>query len=756
MIEVPTYHAGNRVAVLLPLPLASCYDYTVPPGMELQEGDIVSVPLGRRDVVGVVWKTGDDTTPADKIRPITARFDVPPMTSSLRHLIDWTAWYTMSLPGSVLKMALSVPDALTPPPPMMGYATGRSLEQSGLKITAGRKRVWNIVAEGMVLTPADLAREAGVGASVVRTLSDAAVLRPVPLLRKRAFPVPRWDKTGPSLSEEQTAVANDLRDRVGTGFSAILLEGVTGSGKTEVYFEAIAAALARGEQVLILLPEIALGTQWLERFSTRFGTLPAQWHSELSQGQRRRVWRAVAENDALVVVGARSALFLPFRTLGLIVVDEEHDASFKQEEGVTYHARDMAVVRGRFEKCPIVLSSATPSLETVVNVRQGKYHGLYLPRRHGGAELPSLHLIDMRRYSRSTGVGQRGRVLAASPSAPALPQENTPQKRFWLAPPLAEAIAETLARGEQSLLFLNRRGYAPLTLCQRCGFRMQCRHCASWLVEHRALGRLICHHCGFFCPPPTVCPQCSSEDSFAVCGPGIERLAEEVALRFPQCRASLLASDMNGGPAAMRDAIAAMENGTLDMMIGTQIIAKGYHFPRLTLVGVVDADLGLAGGDLRAAERTYQLLSQVAGRAGREKHPGHVYLQSYTPEHPVLQAQIHGNFQEFIDEESRQREALSMPPFGRLAALIVSSESEAKAETVARALARQAPRIAGMEVLGPVPAPMAFLRNRYRFRLLVKTLRQIALQPEIHKWLERTLKDRKVRIHVDIDPYSFF
>ncbi len=744
------YQAGDRVAVLLPLPFASCYDYAVPEGLSLRDGDFVRVPLGRREICGVVWKAGDGATPSDKIKTILSRFDVPPMNKALRRLIDWMAWYTLALPGNVLKMAMSVPEALTPPPPLMGLGAGKSLDAAGLKETPGRLRIWQTVTEGTILTPGDLAREAGVGPAVVRSLATAGVLVPVPLLRKTPFAPPRWQSSSPTLSREQQEATTSLKEKIGHGFSAILLEGITGSGKTEVYFEAISEALSRNQQVLILLPEIALGAQWLERFRARFGVAPLQWHSELSPGYRRTAWRAIAEKEAHVVVGARSALFLPFQALGLIVVDEEHDASFKQEEGVIYHARDMAVVRARFENCPIVLASATPSLETVVNVHQGKYQRLYLSERHGVAQLPQLHLIDMRSYSRNAGAERRGRIGAEKPD-----KDVKKNERFWLAPPLADAISQTLERGEQMLLFLNRRGYAPLTLCQRCGHRMCCPNCTSWLVEHRTIGRLVCHHCGHSTILPKTCPQCEDENSFTACGPGIERLAEEVAMRFPECRTVMLASDMAGGPQAMRQAISAMEAGTIDMMIGTQIIAKGYHFPRLTLVGVVDADLGLSGGDLRAAERTYQLLSQVSGRAGREEHPGHVYLQSYTPDHPVLRAQLEGNFQDFIEEESRQRQALSMPPFGRLAALIVSSESETRAKALAQALARCAPRQNGLEILGPVPAPLAYLRKRYRYRLLVKSLRNIPLQSLVRQWLSHAPTDTHVRIQVDIDPYSF-
>lgn len=533
-------------------------------------------------------------------------------------------------------------------------------------------------------------------------------------------------------------MADALCARVHEGFGVDLIDGVTGSGKTEVYFEAIAAALRAGRQVLVLVPEIALTTQWLERFEARFGAPPAEWHSELGSARRRRIWRAVADGRARVVVGARSALFLPYRDLGLIVVDEEHDHAFKQEDGVTYHARDMAVVRGQMEGCPVVLVSATPSLETMINVERGRYRRFVLAARHGGATLPAIDLIDMRR-------------------------ENLPAGT-WLSKKLAGALQETIGRGEQAMLFLNRRGYAPLTLCRGCGHRLECPNCSAWLVEHRyRLGgaRLQCHHCGYTTAMPDECSECGAADRFAACGPGVERLAEEVAATVPGCRYAVMTSDTVTGPKAAAEIVRAMAGGELDLLIGTQMMAKGYHFPRLTLVGVVDADLGLSGGDLRAAERTYQLLAQVAGRAGRADHPGRVMLQSYMPEHPVMRALMSGNRDDFLAREAEERRMVGAPPFGRLAAVILSTPDEREAAGLAREVAR---RIAGAiangargdaEILGPAPAPLALLRGRYRQRVLVKSSRSVNLPALVRAALDGFKVPARVRIQVDIDPYSF-
>jgi primosomal protein N' (replication factor Y) len=415
--------------------------------------------------------------------------------------------------------------------------------------------------------------------------------------------------------------------------------------------------------------------------------------------------------------------------LGLIIVDEEQDLSYKQEDGVIYHARDMAVVRASLAKLPVVLVSATPSLETLVNVEQGRYRRLHLPSRFGDARLPEIRVIDMRR--------------------------NPPERQRFLAPPLVTALAETLEAGEQAMLFLNRRGYAPLTLCRTCGHRLECPHCTAWLVEHRLLGQLQCHHCGHAEPLPPLCPHCGEAKSFVPCGPGIERLSEEMAARFPTARLGVMSSDTLTGPHAAQELIRAVETHAIDVLIGTQVVAKGHHFPLLTLVGVVDADLGLEGGDLRAAERTFQLLHQVAGRAGRAERPGVVYLQTWMPEHGVMAALMQDDRDRFFALEAEQRRTHGMPPFGRLAAVILSAPDDAVADSAARAFARTAPHLPGIEVLGPAPAPLRILRGRHRRRFLVKARRDVNLQAALREWLARVRVPSSVRVQVDIDPYSF-
>ncbi|MEQ8504991.1 MAG: primosomal protein N' [Rhodospirillales bacterium] len=722
-----SFPAGARVAVRLPLPLADAYDYRVPPGESLAPGDFVRVPLGPRRMTGVVWGPGGGDVPDAKMKDIIARLDALSMTPEAMAFVDWVADYTIHSPGAVLRMALSVPDALDPPKSLIAYRA--AAPRPDIKITPAREKVLAAASEGPPRQASDLARAAGVTPGVISGLAKTGALEACDLPAFPPPPPPDLSRPGPDLSPEQARSADALSKAVSEGFSVQVLEGVPGSGKTEVYLQAVAEAVAKGRQVLVLLPEIALSAQWLERYRARFGAEPALWHSEVTQAQRRETWRHVAEGKVDVVVGARSALFLPFRDLGLIIIDEEHDGSFKQEEGVVYNARDMAVVRAQLGKIPVVLVSATPSLETQANVDRGRYAHLHLPARHGGADLPDVDLVNM--------------------------TKSPPQRGQWLSPPLREAVTQTLERGEQALLFLNRRGYAPLTLCRTCGHRLQCPQCTAWLVEHRLLKRLQCHHCGYQMAPPPACPECGGEDSMVPCGPGVERLAEEVAALYPDARVAMATSDNLFNQRTAREFVHRIENHEVDLIIGTQIVAKGYHFPLLTLVGVVDADLGLSGGDLRAAERTYQLLYQVAGRAGRAEHPGRVLIQTFMPEHPVMAAIQAGDRDAFLTAESQGREDARMPPYGRLVGLIVSGTDESAVDAGARALGRTAPQGADIQVLGPAPAPLAMIRGRHRRRLLLKAGRGTAVQPIIRTWIQRAQIPKKVRVQVDVDPYSF-
>lgn len=720
----------NTIKVLLPLPLADAYDYRVPAEMHLVPGHFVVVPLGKRELVGVVWGAGTGEVPQAKLRDVIGVLPALPMADAMRRFVDWVSAYTLMPPGAVLRMAMSAPSALEAPKTELVYRAAEQPDDVALKLTAARRRVLDQLKDGPAMPAAELAHLAGVGTSVVKTMASVGLLETVERVVRRSFPQPDGLRDGPTLSPAQKAAADGLVEKVKAhAFSAMLLDGVPGAGKTEVYFEAIAAALSAGRQALVLLPEIALTAQWLRRFEDRFGAPPAPWHSGLTSLERRETWRAIAEGRVGVVVGARSALFLPFANLGLIVVDEEHDGSFKQDEGVVYNARDMAVVRARLASAPVVLASATPSLESVVNVRTGRYGEVHLPGRHGGHQLATLSAVDMRR--------------------------DPPARGRWLSPPVVEAMKTTLAAGEQTLLFINRRGYAPITLCRACGHGLECPQCSAWLVEHRFRRSLVCHHCGHTEAPAHSCKHCGAVDQFVACGPGVERLAEEAQELFPEARLELFTSDSLMNRDEAEAAVDRMINGEIDILIGTQMAAKGHHFPNLTLVAVIDADLGLNGGDLRAAERTFQLLYQVAGRAGRDGRPGRALIQTHNPEHAVMQALVSGDRDRFVEVELADRELAGMPPYGRLASLIISGPDPAAVDNVCAALARQAPHRDGITVLGPSTAPLALLRGRHRRRFLLKTSRDVAIQPILHAWLEQIGLPGSVRLQVDVDPYSF-
>ncbi len=703
-------------------------DYRVPEGAEVGPGSVVVAPVGPRQLLGVAWE--DERLPANEVpdarlRPLAGMIDVPPVAAPLRRLCEWTADYYLAPLASVLRMVLPSSAALEGPRRLTEYRrTGRTPE----RLTPGREKALAAL-EGRQGTIRELAHHAGVSDAVLRGLVNAGAFEAIVVDADRPLAVPDPDHAPPDLNEAQRAAAASLAQAIGTSFDPVLLDGVTGSGKTEVYFEAIAECLRQGRQALVLLPEIALTEPFLNRFEARFGCSPVPWHSDLRSSQRRRAWRGIASGEAAVTVGARSALFLPYAKLGLIVVDEAHEPSFKQEDGVQYHARDCAVMRGKFENIPVILSTATPPIESRHMVELGRYREVALTERFAGAALPEIRAIDL--------------------------TSDQPPRGRWLAPELVSELKANLDRGEQSLLFLNRRGFAPLTLCRHCGHRFQCPNCTAWMVEHRLMHRLACHHCGHVMPPPKSCPECGEEDSLVACGPGVERIADEVAELFPDARTAIVTSDTIWSPLRAAEFVGAMEAGAIDVVIGTQLVTKGYHFPNLTLVGVVDADLGLAGGDLRAAERSFQQIQQVAGRAGRSEKPGRVLVQTHDPDAPVIAALVSGDAAGFYATETEARREAAMPPFGRLAAIIVSAEDAAEAEAVARQIGNAAPAVDGMAVFGPAPAPLAMLRGRHRQRLLVHARRSLDVQDVIREWLAAIDWNSRVRVSVDVDPYSF-
>jgi primosomal protein N' (replication factor Y) len=717
-----------RIAsVLIPLPLPEAFDYAEPEGMELALGDVVAVPLGPRLVRGAVTALRDGAGGNRALKQVAGRMEAPPLPAGSLAFIDWAARYAVDQPGQPLAIALRGSGAPTAKAERVLVATGKA----PTRMTPARAKVLAAVTD-YALALAPLARAAGVSAGVVHAMIADGVLVEERREKPIAFPEPDPDQAAAKLNPSQAAALAELEAMLAQqAFAVALIDGVTGSGKTEVYLEAVAAALRRDPQaqILILLPEIALTQAVIARIAERFGAEPAAWHSGLPPTHRRRVWEAVALGQCRIVVGARSALFLPFRQLGLIVVDEEHDASYKQEDGFIYQARDLAVARGKIADAPVILASATPSLETLWNAEAGRYRWLKLASRHGGALLPDVTLIDLR--------------------------ESPPDPGRWLSPPLIAAMRETLTRGEQVLLFLNRRGYAPLVLCRACGERLRAPDTESWLVEHRYSGRLVCHLTGFSMPKPERCPYCSAKESLVSVGPGVERVEEEARERFPDARIAVFSSDTITSAEAARQMIGAMTEGEIDILIATQSAAKGHNFPNLTLVGVVDADLGLRGGDLRAAERTFQLLAQVAGRAGRKAKRGRALLQTYAPEHAVMQTLKRQDRDAFVATEMAERELAGLPPYGRLAALIVSGVDPPVLERFLHELAAATPNADGVDVYGPADPPFSLVRGRRRKRFLVRADRGVDLQAFLAAWRARVKTPGSVRLTIDVDPYSF-
>ncbi|XBQ17429.1 MAG: primosomal protein N' [Oceanicaulis sp.] len=721
------FGARRRASVLFPMPLPEPFDYEIPDGAVLAPGDHVLAPLGKRSVPGVVWSVGEHDG-ARALKPVDQVICGPPLSDGVRDFIDWTARYLVEPPGVILRAVLRSPAALKPSPVETVYRpTGEKIA----RLTPARRAVLDAAEDGPA-SAAELARRAGVSSSVVKGLAEAGALEAEDLPVDPPFDAPDPYREGLALSDIQARAAATLRRLVAAGgFQAALLDGVTGSGKTEVYFEAIAELLRRepDAQILVLLPEIALTQAVTRRFEERFGAAPALWHSSLPDKDRRRVWREAASGRARIVAGARSAIFLPLPNPRMVIVDEEHDPTYKQDDNLAYNARDLAVARSKLSGAMTILASATPSMESLVNAEAGRYVHVVLPGRAAGAVLPDIELLDLR----------------LSP----------PEKGDWLSPPLVDAVAETLARGEQALLYLNRRGFAPLVLCKSCGHKMKSPEADRWLVEHRYTGRLVCHVTGFSMPKPKACPECGALDSLIGVGPGVERVAEEAARRFPEAKVEVFSSDTAQSGDAVRDVVSRMEAGEIDILVGTQIAAKGHNFPRLTLVGVVDADLGLAGGDLRAGERTYQTLVQAAGRAGRADRPGRAILQTWKPEHEALQALAAGDRAGFLSAERMMRETLGLPPFGRLAAMILSAPDPEVLDDAARMIAAAAPAAEGVEVFGPAEAPLGVVRGRWRKRFLVQAGKSIDVSAYMRAWTARFKAPASVRVNVDIEPYSF-
>ncbi|WP_026941105.1 primosomal protein N' [Hellea balneolensis] len=717
--------AAQNAQILFPVNVPGAFDYRIPHGVNIKRGDFVFAPIGKQMKLGVVFDILEDDG-GRTLKDIAQVKATQPLSVEMLRFIEWTARYNCVSPGLVLRMVVRSYKALDPSPMVTQFSPSESLPS---KMTASRQ---SILEHGgpFPARASEISERAGVSSGVVRGFEAAGGLIAQNLPVDGPFGVPNSEHGGIALTFAQRRASDELIAQVAKrDYNVSLLDGVTGSGKTEVYFEAVAEALKKGGQALILVPEIALTQAGMSRFEARFGVAPAPWHSQLGDASRRRVWREVAQGRAQLVVGARSALYLPFPNLRLIVVDEEHDTSYKQEEGVIYNARDMAVVRAKIAKHSVVLASATPSLESLVNARTGRYAHVILPERPGVVTLPEIDLVDLK--------------------------DHPPEKGDFISAPLIEATNAVLARGEQAMLYLNRRGYAPLIICRNCGQKLKSPDTDSWLVEHRATGRAMCHQTGFSMRMPTACLECKAEDSLNAVGPGVERVAEEAAKHFPDAKIEIFSSDTAGNPAEIAARMTRMEQGDIDILVGTQMVVKGHNFPKLTFVGVVDGDLALAGGDPRAGERTYQTLVQVAGRAGRADKPGHALIQTHQPDHEALAALAAGDRERFISAELGLREALLLPPFGKLAGVIISGEDLKKTEALAKKFVSLAPRADGVEILGPSEPPIGRIRGRYRRRLLVQAEMTVNLPKYMKTWRARVKPPSKYKLQIDIDPQSF-
>ena len=731
------FQSGDIVKVLIPNVINTGYDYRLTADADI--GMFVRVTVMNRQYIGVIVGAGDSGLDNSKIKSVVEICDLGQMSQSD---IDWIykmSTWTLMAPGAVLRLILNVSDAFNAPKTEQLYNYNFD---NDCKMTEARQRVADAFQsnDNDSMSVGDIINIAHVSNSVVTTMIKQGILLPTSVRAKSKdeFIHKYYDTGNVTLNDEQQSAADTIAIALNKNeFSVHLLDGITGSGKTQVYFDSVLRAYNNGKSVLLMMPEIALTAQFMDRFKQRFGEPPVVWHSNLTASRRRDIWRGVARGDIRVVVGTRSALFLPWQNLGLIVVDEEHDTSYKQEDMGNYHARDMAILRGKIAKFPIVLASATPSVETLYNVSLGKYNRIRLNSRFGGAQLPKIETIDMR---------------VAHPEGYKT-DENGEEKCGNLSPQLCEAINDTLSKHNQIMLFINRRGFAPIIQCKKCGWTAECPDCSVGLNYHKHLNKLICHMCGKMADLPEKCPQCGNNVSMR--GAGLEKIEEEISVKFPNAKTALVSSDTMSSRESLQRLVQKMETGEIDIVIGTQILAKGHHFPNLTLVGVVDADMGLFGTDFRAGEHTFQQLFQVAGRAGRGAFPGRVLLQTYQPEHPVIRAICAGNRDEFMAGDMESRRAAQMPPFGQLIAVIVESDKESTLKKYCDVLSKTAPQLNGGKIMGPIPAQIYQIRNWYRMRFLVSGAVRANLQPVVRDWLNKTKQPTNTRIKIDVNPQNF-
>lgn len=712
-------------------PIHQPYDYRLPAGWRVSVGARVLVPLRQGRRIGFVVPRSGRPAPAGTLKTVIEVIDEEPLfDDELFSLLSWAADYYRHPPGEVLEAALPVRHRrrLAAPKAVPAYRLASAAEDA-LAAIPGRahrqRQVVEALADGGTAPLAALRERIGDCGDAVRRLLERGVLEPV------AGDAPPAPVAGPALNPMQ-AEAVERIDAAAGEFGCFLLKGVTGSGKTEVYLQLARRTIARGRGVLVLVPEIALTPQLVGRFRERLGQPVAVLHSALAEGERQRAWLRAAGGEAKVVLGTRSAVFCPMPHLGLVIIDEEHDTSFKQQDGFRYHARDVAIKRASVSGLPVVLGSATPSLESWHNCRSGRYTLLQLPERAGGARMPSVSLVDMDRFAAVDG----------------------------LTAPLLRAIAERIERGEQSLVFINRRGYSPVMMCTACQWQARCERCDAFLTLHRREARLRCHHCGHTRPAVAHCPACGHDELY-LAGVGTQRVEQALAERFPTARVARIDRDTTPG-GALAEQLARVGRGEVDILVGTQLLSKGHDFPGITLVGVLNADQGMYSVDFRAPERLFQTVTQVAGRAGRGARPGQVLVQTRFGDHPCMTAVQRQDYALFAEAELAVRRTLGMPPFGHLALLRAESALEQAALsflTAARQLALDIGLPDGVEVMDPVPAPMERRAGRFRAQLMIQARARPPLRrllAALAEPLGSSRQARRVRWSLDVDPVDLY
>lgn len=719
----------KQFGVIFTNPKLPVLDYsTLDDSVEI--GSLVEVPLGSKVVIGVVWSAGNTKFDHSRLKQIIGTINNIKLEPEFISFLKKAHAYTLSPLQSFLKMAVQSLNFHKDQKVAISYKLNNS---DHFQITQRQKELVTYIKEQpqSIAQYTKIKKDLGISFSVIKSLEKKGVLSKFienKYNQERIFNEPII------LNSEQRRAVSQLRiSYVKNEFRTWLLFGITGSGKTEVYLNLASERIEKGEQVLILLPEISLTVDFHQRIMKRYGALSGEWHSQLNLNERRRVFKNVVNGHIKLVVGARSALFLPFKNLSLIIVDEEHDASYKQEETPIYNARDLAVLRASTLKSQIILSSATPSIETWHNCRLGKYHKVDLLKRFGEVYEPRVTLIDMN-------------------------VEETP-KNSWISVPMIEQIKISLEKKEQVLIFLNRRGYAPIVFCTACRISLECKNCSTKLVYHKKKNCYLCHICGYKVPEITECVKCKSADNFIPIGPGVERIRDEISKLFPDALSKIFSSDsFLKGEKNVED-MDKIKSGEIDIIIGTQLISKGYNFPHLKLVAVIDADMGLNSGDHRVMEKSYQVIKQVVGRAGRYASDGKALIQTWMPRHPVLQALLEDQGEKFLNAELEQRIEANFPPHGKLISLILSGKNESTLMDFGIKLKNQfySLNLQDFEIFGPAVAPISRIKNKTRVRLLIKSNKMTKIsQIEVRDWLKNILVPNNVYFSVDIDPYNFY